>query len=144
MKPEVVFGLENATWPALLVNTAGAVMLANAAAKNVFGAALTPPAAQLATIWSPENGGGATEFVSLWQQSPAAVSTLKFKTSSGAATDRLRGHILDSRTPNSICSCTCCWAQCQLALSRYETAWMMPYTFGRAMVNMARAPLRAV
>jgi len=85
MKPEVVFGLENATWPALLVNTAGAVMLANAAAKNVFGAALTPPAAQLATIWSPENGGGATEFVSLWQQSPAAVSTLKFKTSSGAA-----------------------------------------------------------
>jgi two-component system cell cycle sensor histidine kinase/response regulator CckA len=85
MKPEVVFGLENATWPALLVNTAGAVMLANTAAKNVFGAALTAPAAQLAAIWSPENGGGATEFVSLWLQSPAAVSTLKFKTSSGAA-----------------------------------------------------------
>jgi two-component system cell cycle sensor histidine kinase/response regulator CckA len=84
MKPEVVFGLENATWPALLVNTAGAVMLANTAAKNVFGAALTGPAAQLASIWSPENGGGATEFVSLWLQSPSAVSTLKFKTVSGA------------------------------------------------------------
>lgn len=84
MKPEVVFGLENATWPALLVNTAGAVTLANTAAKNIFGAALTGSAAQLATIWSPENGGGATEFVSLWQKSPAAVSTLKFKTSSGA------------------------------------------------------------
>ena len=84
MKPEVVFGLENATWPALLVNTAGAVMLANAAAKNVFGVAVTASPAQLAAIWSPENGGGATEFVSLWLQSPAAVTTLKFKTSSGA------------------------------------------------------------
>ena len=84
MKPEVVFGLENATWPALLVNTAGAVTLANTAAKNIFGAALVDSAAQLAAIWSPENGGGATEFVSLWRQSPAAVTTLKFKTSSGA------------------------------------------------------------
>ena len=82
MKPEVVFGLENATWPALLVNTAGAVMLANTAAKNVFGA--TVASAQLATIWAPENGGGATEFVSLWLQAPAAVTTLKFKTSSGS------------------------------------------------------------
>jgi len=83
MKPEVVFGLENATWPALLVNTAGAVMLANAAAKNVFGAALTTAPVQLAAIWSPENGGGATEYVSLWLQSPSATTTLKFKTSSG-------------------------------------------------------------
>lgn len=84
MKPEVVFGLENATWPALLVNTAGAVTLANAAAKNVFGAALAATSAQLASIWSPENGGGATEFISLWQKSPSAVSILKFKTTSGA------------------------------------------------------------
>ncbi len=84
MKPEVVFGLENATWPALLVNTAGAVTLANTAAKNIFGAALADGTPQLALIWSPENGGGATEFVSLWLQSPAAVTTLKFKTSSGA------------------------------------------------------------
>ena len=83
MKPEVVFGLENATWPALLVNTAGAVTLANAAAKDVFGASLAATPAQLASIWSPENGGGATEFISLWQKSPSAVSTLKFKTTSG-------------------------------------------------------------
>ena len=84
MKPEVIFGLENATWPALLVNTAGAVTLANAAAKNVFGPALAAIPAQLASIWSPENGGGATEFVSLWLKSPAASSILKFKTSGGA------------------------------------------------------------
>jgi signal transduction histidine kinase len=84
MKPEVVFGLENATWPTLLVNTAGAATWANAAAKNVFGAALAVAPAQLASIWAPENGGGATEFVSLWLRSPAAVSTLKFKTAGGA------------------------------------------------------------
>ena len=58
-------------------------MLANSAAKNVFGAALTASPAQLATIWAPENGGGATEFVSLWMQSPAATQVLKFKTTSG-------------------------------------------------------------
>ena len=84
MKPEVVFGLENATWPALLVNPSGAVTLANTAAKNVFGAALATVPSQLSAIWSPENGGGAVEFISLWQKSPAAVTTLKFKTSGGA------------------------------------------------------------
>ena len=84
MKPEVVFGLENATWPALLVNTAGAVMLTNSAAKNVFGAALGERPAQLAAIWAPENGGTAADFLALWVQSPAAVSVLKFKTAGGA------------------------------------------------------------
>jgi len=54
MKPEVVFGLENSAWPALLVNMAGAVMLANTAAKNVFGAGVTASPAQRAAIWSAE------------------------------------------------------------------------------------------
>ena len=85
MKPEVVFGLENATWPALLVNMAGAVMLTNTAAKNIFGAAPGERPAQLAAIWAPENGGTAADFLALWAQSPAAVSVLKFKTAGGAA-----------------------------------------------------------
>jgi len=84
MKPEVVFGLENATWPALLVNMAGAVTLANTAAKNLFGPALANPSVQLAAIWSPENGSVATEFVSFWLQSPTAVTNLKFKTAGGS------------------------------------------------------------
>jgi two-component system, cell cycle sensor histidine kinase and response regulator CckA len=84
MKPEVVFGLENAAWPCLLVNPAGAVMIANTTAKNVFGASLATLPAQLSVIWAPENGNGATEFLSLWQQSPTAVSNLKFKTADGA------------------------------------------------------------
>ena len=32
--------------------------------------------------------------------------------------------------------------QRQLALRRYETAWMMLHKFRRAMVNLAREPLR--
>lgn len=86
MKPEVVFGLENATWPSLLVNPAGAVMLTNAAAKTVFGAALVGNPAQLAAVWSPENGGAAADFLARWLQSPAAVTSLKFKTAGGATT----------------------------------------------------------
>lgn len=32
--------------------------------------------------------------------------------------------------------------QRQLALPRYETAWMMLHKFRRAMINLAREPLR--
>lgn len=64
MKPDVVFGLENAAWPALLVNAGGSILLANAAAKTTFGAGIGADAAQLASIWSPENGGSAADFLS--------------------------------------------------------------------------------
>ena len=84
MKPEVVFGLENAAWPALLVNAGGLVLTANAAAKNLFGAALNGVPAQLASVWSPENGGAATDFLARWEHSPTATTVLKFRTASGA------------------------------------------------------------
>src|ERR1700744_3395558 len=83
MKPEVVFGLENATWPVLLVNPAGLVLLTNGAAKNVLGAALNGTAAQLAAVWATENQGNPEDFLRLWLQSPLPVKALKFKTASG-------------------------------------------------------------
>jgi two-component system cell cycle sensor histidine kinase/response regulator CckA len=86
MKPEVVFGLENAAWPAVLVNASGAVLLTNAATKNLFGAALGGEAANLAAVWVPENGGTAADFLARWEQSPAASGVLKFKTAGGAVT----------------------------------------------------------
>jgi signal transduction histidine kinase len=86
MKPEVVFGLENAVWPAVLVNTGGTVSLTNAAAKNVFGSALNGDTANLAAVWAPENGGSAADFLARWEQSPAASGILKFKTAGGAVT----------------------------------------------------------
>jgi two-component system cell cycle sensor histidine kinase/response regulator CckA len=86
MKPEVVFGLENAVWPAVLVDTSGVVLLTNAAAKNFFGTALSGEAGNLAAIWAPENGGSAADFLARWEQSPAGSGTLKFRTAGGVAT----------------------------------------------------------
>ncbi len=85
MKPEVVFGLENAAWPALLVNVGGTVLLANTAAKVTFGAALSGNLAQLTEIWSAENKGTVTDFLTLWLESQPAVTTLKFRTVTDAA-----------------------------------------------------------
>jgi two-component system cell cycle sensor histidine kinase/response regulator CckA len=83
MKPEVVFGLENAAWPALLVNAGGAVLMFNAAAKTAFGAALNGSPAQLAAIWAAANGSGAVEFLALWEKSRSPVMELKFHAAGG-------------------------------------------------------------
>jgi CheY-like chemotaxis protein len=82
MKPEAVFGLENAAWPALLVDAGGTVLLTNVAAKNVFGAALVNG---FGSIWAPDNGGTASEFLTRWEKSPA-MSTLRFRTGDGTLT----------------------------------------------------------
>ena len=84
MKPEVVFGLESAAWPALLVNAGGAVLMFNVAAKTVFGAALDGNRSQLAAIWSPTNGSGTVEFLALWEKSRTPVMQLKFHAAGGA------------------------------------------------------------
>ena len=86
MKPEVVFGLEGAAWPALLVSASGAILRANTAAANAFGPALAGESAQLSAIWSPENGGTDGQFLLLWEQAPTATADLKFRTANGAAT----------------------------------------------------------
>ena len=83
MKPEVVFGLENAGWPALLVNAGGAVLLANTAAKTFFGAALQGTPAPLAAVWAAENGGTAADFLRRWEVKPAAQTVLKFSQPGG-------------------------------------------------------------
>src|SRR5450755_855689 len=80
LKPEVVFGLESAAWPALLVSASGAVLRANATALEVFDAALAGEAPQLSAIWSPDNGGTEGQFLMLWEQAPTATADLKFRT----------------------------------------------------------------
>ena len=85
MKPEVVFGLENAVWPALLMNASGAVLLVNTAAKNIFGAALNGNPAQLTSIWVAENGSSPVEFLARWEAKPVGQMFLKFRVTGGAA-----------------------------------------------------------
>ena len=84
MKPEIVFGLESAAWPALLVNAGCVVLRSNTAATNTFGAALTGESPQLSAIWSPENGKKPEEFFARWEQSPTVTADLKFRVANGA------------------------------------------------------------
>ena len=59
MKPDLVFILENAAWPALLLDGSGAILRANPAAVKTFGPALEGEAPLLSAIWSAENGSDA-------------------------------------------------------------------------------------
>jgi signal transduction histidine kinase len=86
MKPEVVFGLESASWPALLLNANSVVLRANTAAAATFGSALAGEAPALSAIWSPENGGTPESFFTRWEQSPAPGAELKFRVANGATT----------------------------------------------------------
>ena len=84
MKPEVVFGLEGAAWPALLLDTGCAILRANSSAMGVFGAAISSAAPNLSAIWVVENGGAPDQFFAGWQQSPSPTANLSFRVASGA------------------------------------------------------------
>jgi signal transduction histidine kinase len=86
MKSDVVFGLENAAWPALLVDAGGEVLMANAAAKNLLDAALQDQPALLAKVWAAENGVSPADFLTRWEQKPTATATLNFRAANGANT----------------------------------------------------------
>src|ERR1017187_2343724 len=84
MKPEVVFGLEGAAWPALLLNAGGAVLRTNAAAAATFGKVLAGEAPALSAIWSPENGGAPEDYFTRWEKSPSPTTELKLRLADGA------------------------------------------------------------
>jgi two-component system cell cycle sensor histidine kinase/response regulator CckA len=82
---EIVFGLESAAWPALLVDTRGSIMRANASALGVFGTVLDGSLPPLSSIWSPDNNETAEQFLSHWEHTSAPTAQLKLKTVKGAA-----------------------------------------------------------
>ena len=83
MKSNVGFALENAGWPALLVDAAGAICRANPAATSLFGAVLAGESPELSAIWSPENSSGADQFLVQWERSAAPTVPLKFQAKGG-------------------------------------------------------------
>ena len=83
MKSEVAFGLENAGWPVLLVNSSGAILRANPAAVQAFGTTLEGEM-PLSAIWASENGPMAEQFILQWDNSPSAPGPLKFCVKDGA------------------------------------------------------------
>ena len=86
MKPEVVFGLESASWPALLLNASSVVVRANAAAATAFGTALAGEAPSLSAIWSKENNSAPEDFFTNWEQFRTPAVDLKFRNASGTTT----------------------------------------------------------
>ena len=91
MKSEHAFGLENAGWPALLVNASAVVVHANPAARKLFGPALEGQAPKLSAIWSPENSRTAEQFLAHWEGAPVPSVPLKFKAWDGRTVGYLVG-----------------------------------------------------
>jgi len=83
MKPDFTFALEQAGWPAFLVDQSGTIRKANEAAVLVLGPALEGDPALSASIWSPENGLTAEEYVTRLERGSPPVTVLRFKVKGG-------------------------------------------------------------
>ena len=83
MNEEIIFGLENATWPAFLVDAGGAILRGNPAAAGVFGPAITTNEVKLSELWAPENGVAPEDFFAMWEGAPTPVTDLKFRIHNG-------------------------------------------------------------
>jgi two-component system cell cycle sensor histidine kinase/response regulator CckA len=86
MKSDFVFGLENATWPALVLNGSGVIQRANTAATHSFGGVTEAGGASAASIWSPENEGSVEMFLARAHRTSSSSTTLKFREKSGTTT----------------------------------------------------------
>lgn len=84
MKPDIVFSLEAAPWPALLLDTNCHLQRANSAAADTFGPTINLTTSHLSSIWPAENGVTADQFLVRWQQSPVPLVALKLRTAAGA------------------------------------------------------------
>jgi signal transduction histidine kinase len=84
MKSSLVFPLENAAWPALLLDAATTVCRANPAAIRLFGPALEGSTALLSAIWA-DNSVSPQQFLVQWERSPAQTVSLKLRARGGSA-----------------------------------------------------------
>ncbi len=84
MKPEVMFLLENANWPALLVDAGSTILRANQAAVKLFGSTLEGGSPLLSAVWAAENGITAEQFLAQWERSPTPAMALKFRVKGGS------------------------------------------------------------
>ncbi len=84
MKSDVALALDAAGWPALLVDGAGVICHANAAAAKLFGPALEGTSPRLSAIWAPQNSVTAEQFVAITDATSPPITALKFRNQDGA------------------------------------------------------------
>ena len=82
MKSEVPFALENATWPALIVEQSGKIARINGSARELLGPAANE-GFHLANVWSHENTGSANDFLNSIDSAVASSPLLKFRLKDG-------------------------------------------------------------
>jgi hypothetical protein len=83
MKSSAVFQLENAGWPALLLDGATTVCRVNPAAVRLFGPTLEGETPLLSAIWATENNITPEQFLAQWERSPSPSVAIKFRGKGG-------------------------------------------------------------
>jgi signal transduction histidine kinase/CheY-like chemotaxis protein len=83
MKSSDVFQLENAGWPALLLDGETTICRANQAAIRLFGPTLEGSAPLLTSIWPAENNTIPEKFLAQWERSPTQTARIKLRTKGG-------------------------------------------------------------
>src|SRR5688572_13926844 len=84
MKSETVFALENASWPALLVDAGGNIRAASVGARNTFGQIITTHPILGQSIWSKENEQTPEEFFASYDEMRDTAYDLRFKGRDGS------------------------------------------------------------
>jgi len=94
MKPDLVSMLENASWPALLVDNASTIRKANQAAIRLFGPVIEGGSSTLGAIWPPDNPQPPEQVLAEWERAAVPWAALKLRTRGGA----------NSTFPVAVCS----------------------------------------
>ncbi len=89
MKSNYLSLLENAAWPALLVDSSGRIRNANERAAAVLGAVVQGEAPMLSSIWAPGNTMKSDQFVAEFSRSVMPEATIKYQVKGGQSAEFL-------------------------------------------------------
>jgi signal transduction histidine kinase/CheY-like chemotaxis protein len=92
MKLDIGFGLDNAPWPAFVVDSSCKIRLANEAAVNTFGAVMEGEVELSGSIWSPEMDLTPEQFLAKIERSSSPMMQLKFHVK-GGGTARFNSYV---------------------------------------------------
>jgi two-component system cell cycle sensor histidine kinase/response regulator CckA len=100
MKSETVFALENANWPALLVDASGGIRGASIGAKSLFGESISIRPTLGDSVWASENSVSAEEFLASYDDLTPKNYEAWLKDANDVAV-KSRVHICRLRVDNS-------------------------------------------